>query len=294
MPLKSMTGFGRAEGTRGAAAWTWELRSVNGRGLDVRHRLPPGLDALEPKVRDAVQSKLARGSVNMTLTLQRQEGAAEIRVNPGAVAAVATAVAQFKMALPDATVSIDGLLSLRGVLDYAEPVETEADTEARNAAILTSLDVALKELIASRDAEGRRLEAVLGDGIGEVERLVAEVAASPARAPAAIQARLSEQIERLTGQAGLDPARLHQEAMLIATRIDVEEELKRLASHIAAARDLLAAKEPVGRKFDFLTQEFNREANTLCSKANDATITRAGLALKAVIDQMREQVQNIE
>lgn len=299
MPLKSMTGFGRAEGSRGASAWTWELRSVNGRGLDIRHRLPPGLDALEPKVRDAVQSKLARGSVNMTLTLQRQEGAAEIRVNPGAVAAVAAAVTQFKKSIPDATVSIDGLLSLRGVLDYAEPVETETETEARNAAILASLDVALKELIASRDAEGRRLETVLRDGVAEVERLVAEVGASPARAPAAIQARLAEQIERLTGQAGigqfgLDSARLHQEAMLIVTRIDVEEELKRLTSHIAAARDLLAANEPVGRKFDFLTQEFNREANTLCSKANDAAITRAGLALKAVIDQMREQVQNIE
>ena len=294
MPLKSMTGFGRADGACGASTWTWELRSVNGRSLDVRHRLPPGLDALEPKVRDAVQSKLARGSINMTLTLHRQEGAAEIRVNPGAIIAVAAAVAQFRTALPDATVSIDGLLSLRGVLDYAEPVEADAETDARNAAILISLDGALKELIASRDAEGRRLETVLRDGVAEVEQLVADVAASPTRAPAAIQARLAEQIERLTGQAGLDPARLHQEAMLIATRIDVEEELTRLTSHIAAARDLLAAAEPVGRKFDFLTQEFNREANTLCSKANDATITRAGLAMKAVIDQMREQVQNIE
>ena len=294
MPLKSMTGFGRAEGTRGATSWTWEARSVNGRGLDVRLRLPPGLDALEPKARDAVQTKFARGSVNITLSLQRLDGAAEIRLNPGAVAAVSQAVAQFKKMLPDAIVSIDGLLSLRGVLDYAEPVETEAETELRNAAILASLDAALKELIAARDAEGRRLETVLRDSLAEVERLTAEVAASPARAPVAIQARLTEQIERLTGQAGLDPARLHQEAMLIATRIDVEEELKRLASHSAAARELLAAKEPVGRKFDFLTQEFNREANTLCSKANDPGITRAGLALKAVIDQMREQVQNIE
>ncbi len=295
MPLKSMTGFGRSEGNRSAVSWTWEARSVNGRGLDVRHRLPPGMDALEPKVRDAVQAKFARGSINLTLSVSRDEGAAQIRVNPAAIAAVAEAVKQFRAAIPGpTTVGIDGLLALRGVLDYAETEDSEAEIEARNGALLASLDQALGQLVAAREAEGRRLETVLRDELADIERLVAEVAASPARSPAAIEARLAEQIARLSGQAGLDPARLHQEAMLVATRIDVEEELKRLASHIAAAKELLAAKEPVGRKFDFLTQEFNREANTLCSKANDPSITRAGLALKAVIDQMREQVQNIE
>ncbi len=294
MPLKSMTGFGRSDGRRAAVAWTWEARSVNGRGLDVRHRLPPGLDALEPKVRDAVQARFARGSINLTLALSREEGGAQIRINPAAIAAVTEAVRQFRAAIPGpTTVGIDGLLALRGVLDYAETQDSEAEIEARNAALLLSLDDALMQLAAAREAEGRRLETVLRDALTTVERLVAEVAAAPTRAPAAIEARLTEQIQRLAGQA-LDPARLHQEAMLIATRIDVEEELKRLSAHIAAARDLLALHEPVGRKFDFLTQEFNREANTLCSKANDPGITRAGLALKAVIDQMREQVQNIE
>lgn len=295
MPLKSMTGFGRADGQRGAVSWVWEARSVNGRGLDVRHRLPPGLEALEPKLRDAVQARFARGSLNLTLTTTREAGGAQIRVNPAAVAAVVEAVAAMRAAIPgETTVAIDGLLGLRGVLDYAEAQDSETEVEARQAAVLASLDAALAQLADARQAEGRRLEAVLREALSDIERLVGEVAASPARTPAAIAARLADQIQRLAGQVGLDAARLHQEAVLVATRIDVEEELKRLGAHIAAAHDLLAAKEPVGRKLDFLTQEFNREANTLCSKANDPGITRAGLALKAVIDQMREQVQNIE
>jgi uncharacterized protein (TIGR00255 family) len=297
MPLKSMTGFGRAEGATAQMAWAWEARSVNGRGLDIRLRLPPGIDALEPKVRERVQALFVRGSINLTLTVKRQETAGDIRVNPQAIKAVAEAVAQMRTAIgQEGQINIDGLLSLRGVLEYGEAQETEAEADARTAALLASLEVALKELIKGRGAEGQRLEDVLAAQVSEVETLVAQVAASPARTPEVIQLRLKEQIDRLVGSAsgGLDPARLHQEAMLIATRIDVDEELKRLTAHVAAARDLLNAKEPVGRKFDFLTQEFNREANTLCSKANDADITRAGLALKAVIDQMREQVQNIE
>ncbi len=295
MPLKSMTGFGRSEGRYGAAAWTWEARSVNGRGLDVRLRLPPGLDVLEPKVREAVQGRFVRGSVNLTLTLQRETGATAMRVDPATIAAIADAVRQFRAAIPGpTTVGIDGLLALRGVLDHAEPVEQQSDIDGRNSALLESLSAALEQLASARHAEGLRLATVLREATGDIERLVAEIAGSPARTPAAIEARLAEQISRLTGQTGFDPARLHLEAMLIATRIDVEEELHRLTSHISAARELLAATEPIGRKFDFLTQEFNREANTLCAKANDPAITRAGLALKAVIDQMREQVQNIE
>jgi uncharacterized protein (TIGR00255 family) len=297
MPLKSMTGFGRAEGASGALSWAWEARSVNGRGLDIRLRLPPGYDALEPKVRERVQGQFARGSLNLTLNVKRQETNGDIRVNPQAMAAVVDAVARLRQAVPgDTNVNIDGLLALRGVLEYADTEEVETLTEQRNAALFVSLDSALKELTAGRLAEGQRLERVLGAQIDEVETLVAAAGASPARTPVLIAQRLKDQIERLMAQAGagLDPGRLHQEAMLIATRIDIDEELKRLTAHIAAARDLLRATEPIGRKFDFLTQEFNREANTLCSKANDADITRAGLALKAVIDQMREQVQNIE
>lgn len=297
MPLNSMTGFGRADGATPQIAWIWEARSVNGRGLDIRVRLPPGFDGLEPKVRERVQALFTRGSLNLTLTVKRQEAAGDIRVNTQALAAVAEAVTLMRRSIPhDTQINIDGLLALRGVLEYAEGVETEAEAEARTVGVLTSLEVALKELIQARGAEGKRLQEVLTAQVADVETLVAQVAASPARTPDVIARRLKEQVERLIGPANgaLDPVRLHQEAMLIATRVDVDEELKRLTAHIAAARDLLRAKDPMGRKFDFLTQEFNREANTLCSKANDADITRAGLALKAVIDQMREQVQNIE
>ena len=295
MALRSMTGFGRAEGASPLMAWTWEARSVNGRGLDLRMRLPPGLDALEPKVRERVQATFSRGSIYLSLSTKRLDQGAVVRINADAMKAVAEAVMLMRRAIPgDTQVSIDGLLSLKGVLDVAEAEESVAQTEARAAAMLASLDAALKELAAARAAEGERLEIVLRTQLTEVEALVAEVAHAPARTPDAIAARLKEQVARLAGQAGLDPARLHQEAMLIATRVDVDEELKRLTAHVAAARDLLAAKDPIGRKFDFLTQEFNREANTLCSKANDTDITRSGLALKAVIDQMREQVQNIE
>jgi uncharacterized protein (TIGR00255 family) len=297
MAVDSMTGFGRAEGAAPRISWVWEVRSVNGRGLDLRLRLPPGFDALEPKVRERAQASFSRGSIALNLTVKRIAGGATIRANPDAIASVAEAVALLRAAIPGPTnVNLDGLLVLRGVLDDAEAEETDADTEARQILMLRSLDKALSELKTARRSEGQRLHAVLSAQIDDVEALVASVVAAPSRSPDVIRSRLAEQIARLMGPGnpGLDAARLHQEAMLIATRVDIDEELKRLTAHVAAARDLLAAKEPVGRKFDFLTQEFNREANTLCSKANDVDITRSGLALKAVIDQMREQVQNIE
>jgi uncharacterized protein (TIGR00255 family) len=301
MAVDSMTGFGRADGSALRFTWVWEVRSVNGRGLDLRLRLPPGFDALEPKARERVQASLSRGSVTLNLTVKRSSGSATIRVNREAIASVAEAVTLLRAAIPGpTTVNIDGLLQLRGVLDDTEADETDVEAETRQTAMLASLDKALTELKSSRRAEGQRLRAVLAAQIDDVETLVASVAKAPSRSPDAVRARLAEQIARLVAPGGngsslgLDAARLHQEAMLIATRVDIDEELKRLTAHVAAARDLLAAKEPVGRKFDFLTQEFNREANTLCSKANDVDITRSGLALKAVIDQMREQVQNIE
>jgi uncharacterized protein (TIGR00255 family) len=189
----------------------------------------------------------------------------------------------------------EGILSLRGVLEADEAPESDESRETRTAAMLASLDQALADLVAAREAEGARLAPVLASHIDIVERIVAAVTKAPGRSPEAIRTRLAEQIRRLmeTG-AGLDPDRLHQEAALVATRIDVEEELKRLTAHVAQARDLIAGSEPVGRKLDFLAQEFNREANTLCSKANDIETTRLGIELKAVIDQLREQVQNVE
>ncbi len=295
MSLKSMTGFGRADGMMGATAWTWEARSVNGRGLDIRLRLSPGSDSLEPRVREAVSRRFVRGNLSISLQVQREAGATVIRLNEAALEQVLKAADHIHHLTGCERPRAEGLLALKGVLETVEPVEDEEALKARHDAMIASLDEALDDMATARAAEGERLGAVLSAHIDEIERLAAEVTASPARAPEAIATRLAEQVKRLLDTStSLDPDRLHQEAVLIATRADVEEELQRLKAHVAAARELLHADGPAGRKFDFLTQEFNREANTLCSKANAADISRAGLALKTVIDQLREQVQNIE
>ena len=295
MSLKSMTGFARADSARGATSWTWEVKSVNGRGLDLRMRLPPGFESLEPKVRELVGQVIVRGSVNVGLAVKRADGVSEIRLNEAALKQVVAAAARVQAITGSSAASTEGLLGLRGVLEYVEASESEAEAELRTAAMLASLKTALVDLVASRTAEGLHLQDILASQLSDVDRLVGLVTKSPARSTDAIRRRLEEMVARIIETStALDPARLHQEAALLATRADVEEELKRLTAHVAAARDLLKAREPVGRKLDFLAQEFNREANTLCSKSNDPDITRAGLDLKTTIDQMREQVQNVE
>jgi len=295
MTTKSMTGFARADGTAGPFGWHWELRSVNGRGLDVRLRMPPGFEGLEPRVREAVGKRVARGSLTVNLAVKRAHGQTEIRLNEAALKQVVAAVEGLRGATAVGPPSADALLNVKGVLELVEPEETEAEAAQRSEAMLASLDAALDGMVRARSEEGLRLRAIVLDQIEEIERLVAAVERLPSRAPAAIRQRLKEQVGRLM-EAGvaLDEARLYQEAALLAARADVEEELKRLAAHVSAARALLDADEPAGRRLDFLAQEFNREANTLCSKASDQETARAGLELKAVIDQMREQVQNIE
>ncbi len=295
MSIKSMTGFSRVEGRAGGLTWHWELRSVNARGLDVRPRLVPGTEALEPQVRDAAARHLTRGSVNIGLSLETRNGSQEIRLNEEALLQVVKATERIRQLTDAAPPRADGLIAIKGVLEVLEKVESPEESAQRTAVMLASLEEALRALVQSRATEGARLKSLLIAHLQEMERLVDLVEASPARSPAAIEKRLKEQVSRLIEPgSGLDPVRLHQEAVLIATRIDVEEELKRLKAHIAAARELLEEPDAVGRKLDFLAQEFNREANTLCAKANDVEITRSGLALKTVIDQMREQVQNIE
>jgi uncharacterized protein (TIGR00255 family) len=295
MAIKSMTGFARADGTAGPFSWHWELRSVNGRGLDIRLRMPPGFEGLEPRVREAVGRRVARGSLTVNLAVKRTHGQTEIRLNEAALKQVAAAVEQLRAAAVVGPPSADALLNVRGVLELVEPEETEAEAAQRSEAMLATLDAALDGMVRARSEEGLRLRSVVLDQLEAIERLVATVEGSPSRAPAAIRQRLKEQVGRLleTGVA-LDEARLYQEAALLAARADVEEELKRLAAHVSAARTLLDGGEPAGRRLDFLAQEFNREANTMCSKASDTEAARAGLELKAVIDQMREQVQNIE
>ncbi|MEQ1698079.1 MAG: YicC/YloC family endoribonuclease [Hyphomicrobiaceae bacterium] len=293
--MKSMTGFGRAEGASGNASWYFEIRSVNGRGLDVRTRLPNGSDALEPKIREALQKRIARGNVTVNLQFDKTAAAPEIRLNETALAQVTAAAERVRQITGGPPAATEGLLGLRGVLEVVEVTETDAELAARMFAMMATFESALDQFVDNRAVEGGRLAAILAAEVSEIETLVGRVSASPARKPEAIAMRLNEQIQKLlSASATFDADRLHQEAVMIATRADVEEELQRLAVHIAAARDLIAEGVPAGRKFDFLTQEFNREANTLCSKANDPEISRCGLAMKVLIDQMREQVANIE
>jgi uncharacterized protein (TIGR00255 family) len=295
MTIKSMTGFARADGTQGATGWHWEVRSVNGRGLDTRLRLPPGYDGMEVRVREAVAKRVARGSITVNLNVKHGEGTTQLRLNEAALRQVLAALDSLRATTEVAAPRPEALLGIKGVLEAVEPEDSEPQMQARAEAMLASLDAALDGMVRAREAEGRRLEAIVLEQVASIERLVAVAAGSPARSPDAIRQRLKDQVGRLLeAGANLDEGRLYQEAALLATRADVEEELKRLGAHIVAARELLAAREPAGRRLDFLAQEFNREANTLCSKAIDPETTRAGLELKAVIDQMREQVQNIE
>ena len=295
MTLKSMTGFARADGVHGETSWSWEARSVNGRNLDLRLRLPTGFEALEIKARNLCQEKLARGNCTINLAVRREGRNTEIRLNEAALAQArevgdrAQALTKLKSA------RLDTLLGMRGVVEAVEVEESEETQAALFHALIAGLASALDALVVARAAEGLRLERVIEKQLATIGSLVERAAKAQANQPAAIAARLGEQIARLTEVAStLDPERLHQEALLLAAKADIQEELDRLRAHVAAANELICAGQPVGRKFEFLAQEFNREANTLCSKASDIEISRTGLELKTVIDQLREQVQNIE
>jgi uncharacterized protein (TIGR00255 family) len=295
MTLKSMTGFARADGVHGDTSWYWEARSVNGRNLDLRLRLPSGFEGLEVRVRSLIQEKLVRGNCSVTLGVRREAGKTEIRLNEAALAQ-AQAVAARAQALTDLKAPrLDTLLSMRGVVEAAEAEESEEAQASLHHALMAGLAAALDALVSARGAEGERLQAVISKQLATIDILVARATGAAARQPEAIAYRLGEQIARLTeASSGLDPERLHQEALLLAAKADIQEELDRLRAHVAAANELVESAQPVGRKFEFLAQEFNREANTICSKASDIEISRIGLELKTVIDQLREQVQNIE
>ena len=295
MTLKSMTGFASRDGLAGSATWHWELRSVNSRGLDIRLRLPPGFEGLEPRIRAAISQRLARGSIAVNLSARRTDGGTQIRLNDAALGQVLVALEDLKSRVEVAPPRAEALLAIKGVLELIEPEESPQEATTRIEAMLADLDGALVDLVAGRTAEGDRLALIVLDQLSVIERLIASIAVLPARSVEAVRARLKEQVGRLLeSNANFDEARLYQEAAMLAARADVEEELKRIGSHVTAARDLLGSGAPAGRRLDFLAQELNREANTLCSKANDEETTRAGLELKAVIDQMREQVQNVE
>ena len=295
MPLQSMTGFARREGSSGRYRWAWELRSVNGKGLDVRLRLPPGLERLEPDFRRLASQYFSRGNLQVALSLNGAETAVEAVVNREALAAVLKLREQLGDLVDPAPLRFDTLLSLRGIVDFREPEESESERAALDAEILAGLELALADLRAMREEEGRALGQVLLAQLDRIEQLTATVENDPSRSPAAIAERLAQQVALIIDNAAsIDRERLHAEVALLATKADLREEIDRLGSHIAAGRDLLAKGGPVGRKLDFLAQEFNRESNTICSKSNAAAVSAAGIELKVVIDQFREQVQNLE
>jgi uncharacterized protein (TIGR00255 family) len=292
MALSSMTGFARGHGVSGSYAWAWELKSVNAKGLDVRLRLPPGWDAVEIPVRSRAAEALSRGTVYATLTVERQ-GVAPIN-EPVLAAALAT-IRRLADQVEAAPPRLDGILALKGVIEVIDEDEKEEDRHAAEAAVVAGFGAALSELAAMRRHEGAALSEILTLRLKEIAGLAARADAAPGRRPEAIKARIAEQVAALLETSNrFDPDRLHQEAILIATKADIREELDRLASHVAQAGHLIVQGGSIGRRLDFLAQELNREANTLCSKSNDIELTKIGLELKSVVEQFREQVQNLE
>lgn len=289
-----MTGFARAEGADGSRRWAWEIKSVNGRGLELRFRLPPGFDHLENELRKAASQTIARGSIAATLNIDRATGEGAPRINRAALEQAIAMIDEIRARIDCEKPRAEGLLALRGVIEADEEGDDEAARAQFAAALTEGFRGALGALRSARDAEGRELSGALHAQIGEIERLTDAARAHAGAGLEAIRARIRSQLDELLAGAPIAEERLAQEAALLAIKADIREELDRLAAHIAAARDLLASAEPVGRKFDFLSQEFNREANTLCSKAQDIALKRLGLDLKTAIDQLREQVQNIE
>ena len=294
MGVASMTGFARAQGEAHGIAWVWEVKSVNGRALDLRLRLGPGFDPLEPELRAVLTQRFRRGNVSASLAVTRT-AAPKLRVNREALAQLVGLISELSGQIEAAPPRLDGLLALRGVVETVDD-EDEAMIEARCGEVLRSWADALDRLAAARIEEGARIAILLRGQLAEMTALAVAAADCAAAQPAAIRVRLLAALATLAGAGApaVPEERVAQEVALLAARADIREEIERLRAHIEQAGDLLREGEAVGRRLDFLCQELNREANTLCSKSADIELTRTGLALKAVIDQFREQVQNIE
>ncbi len=292
-PVASMTGFARVDGHADGYAWTLEAKSVNGRNLDLRCRMPSGFDQLEAQARAEIPKKLARGTVNLTLSVTRTSTVSQLRINRELLAQVLelSREIQGQGAAPP---RLAALLTVRGIIEPVEEDETEA-RERLDEALKKDLGTVVERLAAARASEGARLVTVLNGHLDEIARLTDAAAACSSVQPDVLKEKLRSQVAALLDAVPvLSEDRLAQEAALIIAKGDVREEMDRLRAHVQAARDLLAEGGAIGRRFDFLCQEFNREANTLCSKSSDVELTRIGLALKASIEQLREQVQNIE
>lgn len=293
--LQSMTGFARSEGTSGRNRFAWELRSVNGKGLDMRLRLPSGLDRLEQDVRKRISERFSRGNLQVALSLSTDDAKVEAVLNRDALAAVMALRAELGDLVDPAPLRLDTLLGIRGLVEIREAEDDEQAVTARDAAILNCLGDALFKLEEMREHEGSALRDILTRHVDRIAELTTLVENDPSRSPEEIAKKLFTQLAALMAEAPtLDRDRLYGEAALLATRADLREEIDRLKAHVVAARELLQTGGPAGRRLDFLAQEFNRESNTICSKSNAAAVTAAGLELKVVIDQFREQVQNLE
>lgn len=295
MGVHSMTGFARAEGRDGTVDWIWEAKSVNGRGLDLRCRIATGLEALEPELRKAVMARFKRGNITINLRLLHQTGTPQVRVNRELLDDLIALAGEYRGAEGIERPGLDGLLALRGVIEPVEMIEEDGNCAARDKAISASMAELLDELSLARAAEGASLSKIVVAQLAAMENLRRRAGESAALRPEAAKARLEAQVVALLeAGAPLAEERIAQELAILAVKTDIREELDRLGTHIAAAKALLSEGIAIGRKLDFLAQELNREANTLCAKSNDAQLSDIGLELKSVIDQFREQVQNIE
>jgi uncharacterized protein (TIGR00255 family) len=295
MALSSMTGFARSHGASGPYAFEWELKSVNAKGFDLRLRLPPGWDELELFAKKRAGEVLSRGTVYANLNVRRSIPVSTVRINEEVLASIVKVAGVLAGKIDAVAPSIDGLLAIKGVIEVVEPETNEEEDIAAKAAAGAAFDQALLDLVEMRQREGATLGQILSQRMDEIERLAKKAEAAPGRKAEAIRARLGELVAALLDASDrFDPDRLNQEALLIAVKADIREELDRIASHISQAREMIAKGGPIGRRLDFLAQEFNREVNTCCSKSNDLELTNTGLAMKNVVEQFREQVQNLE
>jgi len=295
MVLSSMTGFARSHGANGPYAFEWELKSVNAKGFDLRMRLPPGWDDLEAFAKKSAGEMLSRGTVYANLNVKRTGAVSNVRINEDVLASIVKVAGVLAGKIDAVAPSIDGLLAIKGVIEVVEPEANEDEDKAAKAAAGAAFVQALANLVEMRRREGVTLGRILLQRMDEIEALAKKAEAAPGRKPEAIKARLAEQIAALLETSDrFDLDRLNQEAILLAAKADIREELDRIASHVSQAREMIGKGGAVGRRLDFLAQEFNREVNTCCSKSNDLELTNIGLALKNVVEQFREQVQNLE
>lgn len=289
-----MTGFARSQGVSGPYAWTWEIKSVNAKGFDLRLRVPTGWDAVEQPARTKAAEGFSRGTLQATLSVERQGMAPQVRVNEPVLEAVLATLKQLQGRIEADPPRLDGILAIKGVIEVVDAEEREDEKRAAEVSIAAGFVAALKSLVDMRRHEGAALGKILSDRLSEISALATRADAAPGRKTEAVKKRLAEQIAALVDSARFDSDRLHQEAILLAAKADVREELDRLAAHVSQARSLIQNGGAIGRKLDFLSQELNRESNTLCAKSNDVELTTIGLELKTVVEQFREQVQNLE